>query len=235
MTLLQKVYSVGTTPVTVVAPTNDFAKYVLKNIQPATVDEMAREGYIYALFARRTLTSGQIENLSFMTGPTGAQLDYYQLVSESSSVFSQIIEGATVTTVGDAIPVYNINRNFSDTPTSVIKAASVATGGTVVQSEFVTASNQGGGAISSQKIVTLKPNTQYVFRAENVGNQSTSWYSQIGFSEHYNGYNNIWLETVNDSFVLKPGDEITMELIPNATINATALINSNKLSVMRQE
>lgn len=214
---------------------NDYAKYVLKNIQPSSVDDMAREGYIYALLARRDLTSGQTENLSFMTGPTGAQLDYYQLVSETSSVYSSIIEAPTVTVVGDAIPVKNLNRNYSDTPQAVIKAATVVTGGTVVQAEFVTASNQGGGQNSSAKIVTLKPNTQYVLQATNVGSQTTSWYSQIGFSEHYNGYNNIWLGTPNSSFVLKPGEELIMELPPLATINATSIINGNKLSVMRQE
>lgn len=235
MPITQAVYSVGTATQTVVAPTHDYAEYVLKNIQPANVDEMARDGYIYALFAKRDLTSGAVENLSWVTGPTGAQLDYYQLVSEHASVYSTIIEGPTVTVTGDAIPVYNINRNYSDTPQSVIKAATSVTGGTIVQSEFVTASNQGGGAISSQKIVTLKPNTQYVLQATNVGNQTTTWYSQIGFSEHYNGYNRIWLGTTNNSFVLNAGDELKMTLLPNETINATALIDGNKLSVMRQE
>lgn len=233
MSLTQAVYTVGTTPVTVVSPTNDYAKYVLKNLQPKGVDEMARNGYVYALFARRDITSGQTENLSFMTGPNGAQFDYYQLVSESASIYSSIIENPTVTVVGDPIPVRNLNRNYSDTIQAVIKAATVVTGGTVVQAEFVTAGNQSGGQVASQKIVTLKPNTQYVLQATNVGNQTTSWYSQIGFSEHYNGYNNIWLDAVNNSFTLKPGEELVMELPPLAVINATSPINSNKLAVMR--
>lgn len=235
MSLLQKVYDVGTTPVTVVAPTHDYAKYVVKNLQPKGVDEMARDGYIYALFSKRTINSGATENLSFVTGPTGAQLDYYQLVAEHSSIYSTIIENPTVTVTGAAIPAYNINRNYSDSHGAVIKVATSVTGGTVIQAEFVPAGNQAGGQISSQKIVTLKPNTQYVLQATNVGNQNTEWYSQIGFSEHYNGYNNIWLETINDSFCLKPGDELIMEILPGATINASALINSNKLSTMRQK
>lgn len=233
MAVSQAVYSVGTIPVTVVAPNNDFARYVLKNLQPKGVDEMARDGYVWALFDRRNLPSGHTENLSFVTGPTGAQFDFAQLISESASVYSTIIEAPTVTVTGSAIPVHNLNRNYTDSPQAVIKVATAITGGTVVQAEFVTASNQGGGATSNAKIITLKPNTQYVLQATNVGNQTTSWYSQIGFSEHYNGYNNIWLQTVNDSFVLKPGDELTMDLPVLSTINATSLINSNKLSVMR--
>lgn len=235
MDLQQNVFNVGTTPVTVVAPNHDFAKYAVKNIQPKNIDEYARDGYIWSFFDRRDLTSGQTENLSFVTGPTGAQLDYYQLVSESSSIYSSIIEDATVTVTGSAIPTHNLNRSVTTQPAAVIKVATSVTGGNVVQAEFVTASNQGGGAISSQKIVTLKPNTQYIFRATNVGNQTTSWYSQIGFSEHYNGYNNIWLNTVNDSFVIKPGEQLVMELPPLQTINATSTIDSNKLAVMRIE
>jgi hypothetical protein len=235
MSLTQAVYSVGTAAVTVVAPVNDYAKYALKNLQPKGVDEMARDGYVWALFDRRNLTSGQVENLSFMTGPTGAQLDYYQLVSETSSIYSSIIEAPTVTVTGSAIPVHNLNRNYTDSPQAVIKVATAVTGGTIIQAEFVTAANQGGGQTSSSKIVTLKPNTQYVLQATNVGSQTTSWYSQIGFSEHFNGYNNIWLNAVNNSYVLKPGDELIMELPPLAVINATALINNNKLAVMRIE
>ncbi len=58
MALSQAVYSVGTAATTVVAPTNDYAKYSLKNLQPKGVDEMARDGYVWALFDRRNLTSG---------------------------------------------------------------------------------------------------------------------------------------------------------------------------------
>lgn len=235
MTISQNVYNVTATPVTVVAPTNDHVQYVVKNLQPATVDEYARDGYIFALFSRRTLIAAQVENLSFVTGPSGAQLDYYQLVSEGSSVYSTIIEGATVVTVGDTIPVHNINRNYADTPNAVIKAAATVVGGTTIQAEFVTASNQGGGSISSQKIVTLKPNTQYVLQATNVGNQATSWYSQIGFSEHYNGKNEIWLGTPDASYVLRAGEELQMSLTPNATIVAATSGMTNKLAVMRQK
>ena len=70
-------------------------------------------------------------------------------------------------------------------------------------------------------------------RFVNQGNQTTNVFFQLGFSEHYNGYNNIWLETVDNSFVVRPGEELTMELPPLATINASSKINSNKLAVMR--
>jgi len=235
MAIAQKVYNVGTTPQTVVAPTNDYAKFVLKNLQPKDTADYAREGLIYAFFSNRSIGAGVTENISFTTGATGAQLDYFQLVTESSSIYSTIIEGATVTVAGPTIPVKNVNRNYSDTAQAVIQGVTSVTGGTAIQAEFVTASNHGGGAISSQKIVTLKPNTQYVFQATNIGNQATNWYSQVAFSEHFNGYNTIWLDTIDDSFALRAGEELILELLPNATINAVAHYNTNKLAVMRQK
>lgn len=235
MSLLQKVYDVGTTPIEVVAPTNDYVKYVLKNIQPKNVDEYARDGYMYLISQEFTITAGGTANFSMATGATGAQLDFYSIVSDTGTVLSSLVEGATVTTTGNAIPAYNLNRNKSDAHNAVLKAATSITGGTIVSQEFTTASVHAGGQLSSTKVHTLKPNATYGMTFANLGNQTTNVFFQLGFSEHYNGYNNIWLETVNDSFVLRPGEELLMELLPAATINATSLINSNKLSVMRQK
>lgn len=233
MSLTQAVYSVGTAAVTVVAPTNDYVKYALKNIQPQTVDEMARDGYVYLAAQQFTIVQGASVAFSIETGPTGAQFDFYEIVSSVSDVYAELIEGATVTIAGSPIVAHNLNRNYADTHASVLKAATLVTGGTTISAEFVTASNQGGSQISSTKIHTLEPNTQYVMKFTNQGAQTTSVFFQLGFSEHYNGYNSIWLEAVNNSFVLRPNDELIMELPPLATINATSLINSNKLSVMR--
>jgi len=233
VSISQKVYSVGTTPVTVVAPTADYAKYAVKNIQPATVDGYARDGYIYVLSRQFSVAAGASAYFSMTAGATGAQFDFYSIVSDSSSIYATLTEGSTITTTGSAIPARNLNRNYSDAHNAVLSAASSITGGTVVSADFVTASNQGGGEMSSTKIHTLVPNTQYGMTFLNQGNQTTNVFFQLGFSEHYNGYNRIWLETINDSYVLNAGEELTMELPPLATINAVSSINSNKLAVMR--
>lgn len=235
MTLTQNLYSVGTAAVTVVAPTNDFAKYVLKNIQPATIPEYARDGYIYLVNAQFTLTALASVNFSMVTGATGAQFDFYSMVTDTSAVYAELIEGATIVTTGSAIPAYNLNRNYPDSHQAVLKAATSITGGTTISTEFLPASNQSAGQMSSTKIHTLEPNTEYGFRFTNQGAQTTSVHFQLGFSEHFNGLNNIWLDTVNDSMVIRPGEELILELPPLATINATSLMNSNKLAVMRQD
>lgn len=235
MNLTQAVYSVGTAAQTVVAPNHDYTKYALKNLQPASVNDMARDGYVYLIARQFSITQGASASFSIETGPTGAQFDFYEIISSVSDIYAELIEGATVTVTGDPIVAHNLNRNYSDAHSSVLKAASAVTGGTTISAEYITATNQGGGAIASTKIHTLKPNTQYVMKFTNQGAQTTPVFFQLGFSEHYNGYNNIWLNAVNNSYVLKPGDELIMELPALAVINATALINNNKLAVMRIE
>lgn len=233
MPLTQSLVSVGTAVTTVVAPTHDYAKYVLHNLQPETVMEYARDGHIYLVNSQFTITSGSSIYFSMLTGATGAQFDFYSMVTDASAVYAELIEGATIVTTGSPITAYNLNRNYSDTHQSVLKAATSITGGTTTSAEFLPASNQSAGQMSSVKIHTLEPNTEYGFRFTNQGNQTTNVHFQLGFSEQYNGYNEIWLGTQDDSYVLKAGDSLTMELPPLATINASSKTDSNKLAVMR--
>ena len=235
MSITQKVYSVGTAAQTVVAPTNDYVKYALKNLQPKTVDEMARDGHVYLVNAQFDKLQGTSTNFSILTGSTGAQFDFYSMTTTDSQVYAELVEGATIITTGNAIPAYNLNRNYPDTHSAVLKQAISITGGTTISSEFMPASNQAGGAMSSTKIHTLAPSTEYGFRFTNQGIKTTTVHFQLGFSEHYNGYNNIWLETPNDSYCIRPNEELILELLPMATINASSLINNNKLSVIRQK
>ena len=233
--LTQNVYSVGTAAITVVGPTSDVATYVLKNLQPMSVFDYSRDGYIYLVNQLFTIPANSSVRFSFEAGSTGAQIDFYDFAVGSENVYAELIENATITVTGSSIPVYNLNRNKPDAHTSVLKAATAITGGTTISSELVTASKGVGGVVTSGKIHTLKPNTQYGFRFTNQGSQSTEIHFQMGFSEQYNGYNEVWLGTRDNSFVLRGEEEIKFTLLPNETINASAKMNSCRLAVIRQE
>jgi hypothetical protein len=233
--LTQNVYSVGTAAQTVVAPTNDFVSYTLKNLQPeANGEAYARQGYVYLYGNTFSITTGATASFSFLTPATGAQIEFYEIATSVSDVVAELVEGATIVSTGDPIPGYNLNRNASDAHGSILKQATV-TGGTVISREFLSASNQGGSSMTLDKVHTLEPNTEYGFRFIDVGAQTTTVFFQIGWTERYNGYHDIWLETVNDSYVLRGGEEVKFNLLPNETINATALVDSCRLAVMRQE
>jgi hypothetical protein len=233
--LTQNLYSVGTATQTVVAPTHDFATYKLKNLQPSpTAEEYSRQGYVYLYGNTFTITQGSTVGFSFLTGITGAQIEFYEIATGTSDLTAELVEGATIVTSGDPIPAYNLNRNESDAHLSVLKAATV-TGGTVVSKEFLSAANQGGSAMTLDKIHTLEPSTEYGFRFNNIGAQTTTVFFQIGWSERYNGYHDIWLGTPGESYVIRAGQELTFNLLPYETINATALVDSCQLAVLRQE
>lgn len=233
--LTQKVYTIGTASTTVVEPTPDLVNYALKNLEPFAIDDYARDGRIYLVNQQFTVANNGEILFSILTGNKGMQIDFYEISTEDSAIFATLVEGATITTTGDLIPVFNLNRNFPDTISSQLRQATAITGGTITSAEFLSATNQSSANLSLQKIHTLKPNTQYGFRFLNQGTQSTRVFFQLGFSEQYNGYNNIWLNTLSDSYCLKAGDELQMQLLPNEIINAVTLGGNCKLAVMRQE
>jgi hypothetical protein len=235
--LTQNVYSVGTAAQTVVEPTHDQATYLLKNIEPQIMgQDYARMGRVYNLHSTFTVNRSTSVSFTVLTGPTGLQIQFYQIISSSSNVRADLIEGATVTPSATSISTYNINRNFPDNAQAVFNGVTSFTGGTVVVAEYITAAKDGGGGMATEKIITLEPNTRYVFRfTELSGNEDPSVFFEMGFAEKYNGYNDIWLETVNDSYVLRAGEEIQMTLLPYETINATAILDTSKLAVLRQE
>lgn len=232
--LQQNVYTLGTAATTVVAPTVDAAHYVLKNLQPAPImGELARKGHVYSISQSTSISNNGSVYFSFTTGASGAQFEHWEFSSSTSSVLASLIEGATITTTGSAIPAHNLNRNESDAHDSVLIGASALTGGTTILSQYVGASNQTTGGVVTSIPVTLEPNTQYGFKFQDVGGQGTSLHIQLEWAEQYNGYNDIWLDTVDDSFVLHGGEEVQAYLQPYQIINATAGSEGCRLAVMR--
>jgi hypothetical protein len=234
--LTQNIFSVGTTPVTVVAPTVDAGRWVLKNLQPtAAAGQLARDGHIYQVSRYFSIANNNSVFFSFTTGDSGAQIEFWKFSSSTSSVLAQLVEGATITTNGTTIPAYNLNRDYSDLYSSTLEGATAIAGGTVILSEYIGGSNQSAGGAATTMPVTLEPNTQYGFRFQDVGGNGTNCHIQLGWAEQYNGYNEIWLGTPNDSFVLRGGEELALTLFPYETINATAGSENCKLAVVRQD
>ena len=234
--LTQNVYTVGTAATTVVAPTTDSARYVLKNLEPdQTAGDYARKGYVYVASQYFPIANNSSAYFSFTTGATGAQFNFWNFSSSTSSILASLIEGATITTTGSPIVGYNLDRRVTTSYSSVLSAASSITGGTTVLSEYVGASNQARGGKQNSNPVNLKPNTQYGFRFQDVGGNGTNAHIQLGWVEYYDGYTDIWLGTPDSSFVLHGGEQVSMYLRPYETINATAGSSGRKLAVMRQD
>lgn len=237
MAITTQLLSIGTASVTVAAPTIDAQQLWVENLEPSNeLGDFSRNGNVYAVSQNITISNGGTAIFSFTTGDTGAQFDFWTFTAKNSSVLGELIEGATITSTGTAIPAYNLNRNEGDTYDSVLEGATALSGGTTVLSEYVVASNQSGGGAQSNKIITLAPNTEYGFRFTDVGGNGTPLHIQIGFVEEYNGYNDIWLNgTAGNSVRLRGGEKLLIDLQQGEGMTGVATRDGVQLAVMRQD
>ena len=237
MAITTQVVSVGTATATIASPTIDSQSLWVENLEPSNViTDYSRNGNIYAVSRQITIGNGGTALFSFETGDTGAQFEYWTFDTEDSSITAELIEGATITTTGTAIPGYSLNRNKSDAHDAVLKGATALTGGTSVITEYAGASNQASGGAHSSKVLTLEPNTEYGFRFKDVGGNGTNAYIQIGWAELYDGYNDVWINGAAGASVrLRGGERIQFDLQQGEGLTGEAIRDGVKVAVMRQD
>lgn len=237
MAITYRVFEVGETPTQIVPPSVDSQKIWIQNLEPSDdVPSKVRAGNIYAIAQKFQVSGSDNVYFSLLTGSKGIQFDFYRIVSENHNVTAELIEGATVTTTGNEIPAYNLNRNFPDTYDAEFKAASAVSGGTVISREVIIASGSVGGVFESDKILTLKPSTQYAMKFDNTESGTTEMFLEIGFSEIYNGANNVWLGSSAGSAVTLGGQQmIQLDIRGDEELIAVSQGNTNTVVVMRQD
>ena len=237
MAITTEIVSVGTAGATLASPTIDAQALWVENLEPSNeMADYSRNGNVYAVSRNVTIANGGTALFSFTTGDTGAQFEYWTFDAESSSVTAELIEGATITTTGTAIPGYNLNRNKTDAHDAVLEGATALTGGTSVLTEYIGASNQSAGGTSSSKAITLEPSTEYGFRFIDVGGNGTPMYIQIGWAELYNGYNDVWINgAAGESVRLRGGERIQFDLQQGEGLTGEAIRDGVQVAVMRQD
>jgi hypothetical protein len=237
MTVTGYQVALGTATVPVVSLSADAQDVVLQNQEPATdADELARFGYLYIVGQKFTLLGSGTALFNIATAPGGMQIEGYEIVSTAESVFAELIEGATVTTTGAAIPSYNLNRNETDDAASVFTAASAVTGGSAISAELISGSKQGGGgAMIVSKIHTLRGGEDYAMRFVNQTNQDTVCFLQLIFAEKFNGQNDIWLggET-GSAFRLRGGESVSLPMVQGQVLTGQSE-ESAILGVLKQD
>ena len=237
MAITTQIVSVGTATITLASPTIDSQALWVENLEPSNeMADYSRNGNVYAVSRKVTISNGGTALFSFTTGDTGAQFEYWTFDAENSSITAELIEGATITTTGAAIPGYNLNRNKTDAHDAVLQGATALTGGTSVITEFAGASNQASGGSHSSKVLTLEPSTQYGFRFKDVGGNGTDAYIQIGWAELYNGYNDVWINgATGESVRLRGGEKIQFDLQQGEGLTGEAIRYGVQVAVMRQD
>jgi len=236
MPVESKTVSVNSTPATIVDMSVDGQTALIQNLEPAlNANAMSRAGRIFLIEQKFDVANGATALFSIATGASGLQIQFYEIVSTESTIFAELVEGATVTTTGDEILGYNLNRNETDNYDSVFKAASAVTGGVTISAELVTATNQAGGQMQLDKIHTLRPNSNYGMKLANVGGKNTTVFLQIAFSEKYNGQTEVTLgDTVGDGYTLKGGEAVKMEFVQSQSLSAVSG-GTVEVGILRQD
>lgn len=236
MSISSTLYTVGAAAVTIAQPDEMAQRVTVTNLQPGqAVGEMSRDGYVFIAANRFSISNNGTQHLQITTGQYGAQIEFYEIVATGSNVSAELIEGATF---GSATPfqAYNLNRTSSNTPELTLSAATAVSGGTVISSEYIPASNQSGGAIASSKIHTLDPNSSYVMRFVDVGGQGAVCFLQIGLAEQYNGAHDVHLNnSAGSAFVLRGGERWDGVLYPTQLLSAVTTGQDCRIAVLRQE
>lgn len=230
-------YTVGTALAKVVTDSADNQEVWLQNLGPAnTSDAYAKDGYLFLLQREFTVASPGTAIFEMATGVNGAQINYYEIVSDTDTIKAELIEGATVGTTGSAIPAFNLNRTSSDAHDATFTAGTSISGGTTIAGEYITADKHAAsGGMSSGKVFTLAPSTDYAMKFVNRGNQTTTVFFQMTFAEDFNGHNDIWVgDAVGTGVRVRGGDTVHMTLQQGQTLSAISP-QDNELMVTRQD
>lgn len=229
-------FTVGTAVSTISEMSADAQTTIVQNLEPAlNAEDLTRAGYVYLLSQKFDITSGATASFNIATGVNGLQIQFYEIVTDTSNIYAELIEGATPTLTGSAIPAFNINRTHGDAHDAVFKAVTSYTGGTTISAEFLTGSNQAGSAMHTNKLHTLDASSNYVMKFSNVGAQTTTVFLQLAFAEKFNGNTEVWLAgTDGDGYRLRGGESIKMEFIQSQSLVAVAS-DDVQVGVLRQD
>lgn len=171
--------------------------YAELSTEPA---DLAKRGLVFLVAQFFTVPQSGSVSFALTTDGADVQFEFYDIASTQETVRAVLIEAPTATKYGPLIPGRNLNRNFSDTHTAQLQAASGISGGTVVASELL-GSAKGAGALSSQKIHTLRNATTYVMTFHNAGNQDTLCHLNLGWAENEPEPYALVTEGINDGGV----------------------------------
>lgn len=144
--------------------------------------DLAKRGLVYLMAQKFTIGSAASVAFNFATNGKAVEFQFYNLNNTGEPVYAELIESASATLFGAAIPGHNMNRNFSDTHTAVLRSASAVTGGTVIANELF-GSQKASGDGGSEKIYTLTASTNYAMVFTNLGNQTSTCHISLGWVE----------------------------------------------------
>lgn len=148
-----------------------------------TPEGLAERGYIYSVGELFTMEASTTTYFEMITGPKRVRLLYYAIDTTLHPIEAYLLEGGTATAGTYSPTPRNLNREYPDASSVILRTCTSPSGGTPVFNEMAGVSSKGGGSAESGKIITLQSLQRYVMSFTNTGNQATRVHFDIGWSE----------------------------------------------------
>lgn len=146
-------------------------------------NDLAKRGLVYLLAQFFTVPATGSVHFGLATNGVEVEFQFYDITTVSGIIQAELIEAPTATLFGPQITGRNLNRNYPDTQSVTLQAASGVSGGTVVASELLGGDTKAGGQLAQSKVHTLRNGTTYVMAFYNSQNQSSLTHLNLGWSE----------------------------------------------------
>jgi hypothetical protein len=148
--------------------------------------ELSLAGKLWQVTFSASLTGNQTAFLQIKTGSVSPLITSYFVESSAEPLKATALESPTVTDGTSAVTPYNLNRTSTATPTTLFYSNPTSvSSGSPIAIDIVTAGKGAGASAESHGAWKLKPNTSYVWKVEQLTNQSTQIVGGIVFSEGY--------------------------------------------------
>ena len=162
--------------------TNFWQKRAYSELSTDAAD-LAKRGLVYLQASKFNIGSSGSVAFQMSTNGTPVQFEFYEISCIQEVVYAELIESASaVTTFGPTIAARNLNRNYTDTHSVTLQAASGISGGIVIANELI-GSDKAAGALSTARVHVLKDSTDYQMVFTNLGSQTTTVHFTLGWSE----------------------------------------------------
>ena len=145
--------------------------------------DLARRGFVYLVHRRFTLPASGSVYFVIETNGKPVEFQFYDITTTTTAVYAELVEGPTFSRASASIAAQNLNRNFPDTHTAMLYAASGVSGGLAIASELLGSTAKAGGQVSQDKVHTLKNDEDYVMMFANLANQQTVCHINLGWAE----------------------------------------------------
>lgn len=146
--------------------------------------ELSLAGNVFSVSGAYSFSGSETKYLQIITAAKSPVILHYRVSSSAEPLKVTAIENPTVTNGTTAVTPCNLNRLLATTPVTTFKSDPTSiSGGTTLHVEIVTAGKGAGASSDESGAWTLKKNTKYVWKLEQLTNQATTVVVELMFAE----------------------------------------------------